>query len=233
MKTFRKANKNNKRNRKPGGGRYTLARLPTYSDMESARINLVDPHKFLVLKYSDVFTQSLATVTATNQIMNMNSLFDPDRTGTGHQPYGHDQIAALYNRYRVWSLQWKITFHAESQGFHVVVTPTNGNLATAITNVTSFAAACETPRANVHSQGTGANSVVLRGNLQLNELNGSSPTEYKSDDRFQAVFGSSPGELLLLNIGTYNSSGSTVAIDFIVELWYHVEVYDPIILAQS
>ena len=31
----------------------------------------------------------------------MNSLFDPDQTGTGHQPYYFDQFAALYNRYTV------------------------------------------------------------------------------------------------------------------------------------
>ena len=29
---------------------------------------------------------------------NLNSIFDPNRTGFGHQPYGHDQLAGLYNR---------------------------------------------------------------------------------------------------------------------------------------
>ena len=36
------------------------------------------------------------------QYMRMNSLFDPDQTGTGHQPYYFDQFAALYNRYTVF-----------------------------------------------------------------------------------------------------------------------------------
>lgn len=31
----------------------------------------------------------------------MNSLFDPDFTGTGHQPQWFDQLAAVYQRYRV------------------------------------------------------------------------------------------------------------------------------------
>lgn len=30
-----------------------------------------------------------------------NSLYDPDITGAGHQPYGFDQLANMYNRYRV------------------------------------------------------------------------------------------------------------------------------------
>ncbi len=30
-----------------------------------------------------------------------NSIFDPDKTGTGHQPIGHDEWAAFYNHYVV------------------------------------------------------------------------------------------------------------------------------------
>lgn len=30
-----------------------------------------------------------------------NSIFDPDQTGTGHQPLGHDQYSQLYNHYTV------------------------------------------------------------------------------------------------------------------------------------
>lgn len=30
-----------------------------------------------------------------------NSIFDPDLTGIGHQPMGHDQMVALYNHYTV------------------------------------------------------------------------------------------------------------------------------------
>lgn len=30
-----------------------------------------------------------------------NSIFDPDQTGVGHQPYGHDTLQLMYNHYRV------------------------------------------------------------------------------------------------------------------------------------
>ena len=46
--------------------------------------------------YIDVRSNGIA-----KQYMRMNSLFDPDQTGTGHQPYYFDQFAALYNRYTV------------------------------------------------------------------------------------------------------------------------------------
>lgn len=34
-------------------------------------------------------------------VFRANSLFDPDRTGTGHQPYGFDQLAVAYGHYIV------------------------------------------------------------------------------------------------------------------------------------
>lgn len=40
-----------------------------------------------------------------------NGLYDPDYTSTGHQPYGFDQIAAVYNHYEV--LKSYITIEAQ------------------------------------------------------------------------------------------------------------------------
>lgn len=231
-----KGNKKKGRARKgKRGGRsgFRMSPLKKFSSTETPGLTFLDPHKFLVFKYEEIISQSLATVTATNQVFNLNSLFDPNRTGTGHQPYGFDQLAAIYNRYRVWETRWKVTFHAESQGFYVLSVPSNGALATSIVDGSSFQSAGEIRGAVTKSQGTGANSVFLRGRMKLNNLNGTTPTEYEGDDRFQALTSSSPSELLLLNIGTYNPSGSTTAIDFVVELWFYVELHDPFILGSS
>lgn len=40
----------------------------------------------------------------------LNSLFDPDYTGIGHQPNGFDQWSTFYNHYTVVSAQVKATF---------------------------------------------------------------------------------------------------------------------------
>lgn len=38
----------------------------------------------------------------------MNSLYDPDFTGTGGQPFYFDQLSAVYNRYRVLRAEFSV-----------------------------------------------------------------------------------------------------------------------------
>lgn len=60
------------------------------------------PEEFTThIRYVDVFALTSSSGGIGKQYMRMNSLFDPDQTGTGHQPYYFDQFAALYNRYTV------------------------------------------------------------------------------------------------------------------------------------
>lgn len=47
-------------------------------------------------------------------VFRANSLFDPNFTGTGHQPMGRDQWATLYNHYVVLGSKCKVTFCPQS-----------------------------------------------------------------------------------------------------------------------
>ena len=52
----------------------------------------------------------------------MNSLFDPNRTGTGHQPYGFDQLSTFYNRYYVTGSKMTVTFSCQTKDNDTTVT---------------------------------------------------------------------------------------------------------------
>lgn len=54
-----------------------------------------------VLRYSTNHTFNPTSVLPDTYIFRANSIFDPDYSGTGHQPYGHDQYQAIYKYYRV------------------------------------------------------------------------------------------------------------------------------------
>lgn len=62
------------------------------------------------LRYVDVYTLTSTAQAVAKQVFRMNSCFDPDYTGTGHQPYYFDQLAAVYGGYCVIGSKLKATF---------------------------------------------------------------------------------------------------------------------------
>jgi len=62
------------------------------------------------MKYCSTFQLEPAQLTTAYALFNANSIYDPDVSGLGHQPYGHDQYQALYNHYRVEKSRISITF---------------------------------------------------------------------------------------------------------------------------
>lgn len=57
--------------------------------------------KVVRLRYVEQFTLDPATGGVALQDFRCNSIYDPNASGTGHQPYGHDQWAQYYRRYEV------------------------------------------------------------------------------------------------------------------------------------
>lgn len=51
-----------------------------------------------------------------------NSLYDPDATGVGVQPYGFDQLTAIFDyKYRVYASKIKATFYLEEACYDAVI----------------------------------------------------------------------------------------------------------------
>ncbi len=232
MNRKKQRNPRTKRNNQKRG--YGLGTMGRYTAYERPGLTFLDPHRYLTFKYTELFTSSVATITGTQQIMRLNSLFDPDSTGVGHQPLGFDQIAALYNRYRVLKTRWRVTFGPETGTFNIVVVPVNGTLATPVVNAATFETAGETPRAVLRKQGaTAGMPIVINGGIRLCDLNGVTITEYLADDRFEAAVTTSPAEVMSLYICLYNGTASTIGINYTVEMWFEVDMHDPILPGSS
>lgn len=71
---------------------------------------------FTKFTYSDRFALSSSTGIIATNVFNLNSLYDPDATGAGHQPRGYDALlgadnsGAPYNRYVVYGCKIFIRF---------------------------------------------------------------------------------------------------------------------------
>lgn len=166
---------------------------------------------------------------------NLNSIFDPNRTGIGHQPYGHDTMQSIYNRYRVIKCSYVISaYNSASDGdaYSIVAAlPANEQ----VNLIGGVAEAQENPRCKFITQAPNAGLKVLRGTVYLPSLMGRSKSQYMADDRYQAVYGSDPSELGILNIyaGTLDGEVATNTMSLNVVLTYTVESFDVKNLIQS
>lgn len=65
--------------------------------------------KLVRLKYTETITLDPGAGAAVVNYFSCNGMFDPNITGTGHQPLGYDQWQALYESYQVLSAKIKVT----------------------------------------------------------------------------------------------------------------------------
>lgn len=189
------------------------------------------PARFITKhKYAEAVSVSSAGL-ATYR-WNLNSLYDPNRTGLGHQPYGYDQIGILYNRYRVISCKYVLSCVSTDANIAFAVLPSN-DAAPPITNVSE---ARENPRAKYMVQNPGGALKVLKGKVYLPALTGRTKTQYMSSDNYQALTGASPTELMTLNAyaqGLNDDPVFNANPTFNILLEYTVEWFDPINQDQS
>lgn len=181
------------------------------------------------MKYADRYNINALAGGAGVQIFNLNSTFDPDRTGVGHQPWGRDQIATLYNRYRVFAVSWRVTFFPLATAGSLFVVPLNTDQTLQAQSISNIR---ETPRAIVKISST-TDPTVFTGRISLASLNGQTSAQYKGADRFESLSTADPSELMTLQVGAIaNSSGATTyVVD--AQLTYHVEWFDPVPVTQS
>jgi len=74
------------------------------------------------LRYAEQFAVSVANNSAPFEyVFRANSIYDPNYTSTGHQPLGHDQLAALYGAYQVTQSRIRLNY-ATNSGINDTVT---------------------------------------------------------------------------------------------------------------
>lgn len=172
------------------------------------------------MKYSQVNLFSLTN--GYTQVFNLNSVFDPDRSGVGHQPYGFDQLTPIYNRYRVIACSYSINAYNGSTPIRFGVLPSNE-----IPPVGDMNELCENPRSRWTIQLPNGSTQMVNGSVSIPSLVGRTKSQYMADDRFQAQVSTSPQELALLCIFAQSLANVNVDCNVIITLNYTVEFFDP------
>lgn len=178
-------------------------------------------------QYVEFFSNTSTAGLNLDQVMNLNSLFDPNRTGVGHQPQGFDQWATFYNRYLVESCDVEVIWTNAPVG-GATVSIIGSNDATAITDPSVI---MESPYAISKGLSAGGASVSIKKHFDLAAITGVSKTTYRSRDSFQSQFASSPSEILTLHIGSWSAVSYT--FDFTVKMKFNALLFDTVQLPLS
>lgn len=152
----------------------------------------------------------------------MNSIFDPDYTGVGHQPLGHDEFAYFYNRYRVLAAKIRVTFTPITANADILcglgVHPGSGG---ALTWQTMH----EDDRWKTCLAHGERGSRTMKIYSSLNSVIGITRREFAHDDLYQAFFGSNPSAVVYGTWYTQNVDEATsTTIRVQTKISYYVEL---------
>ena len=181
------------------------------------------------MKYSDRITLSTSPTTNTiyDYMFRLNSAFDFDLSSTGHQPYFSDTLSTIYNRYRIYAVSYRIQYDPNGAAGLLAVLPSNDANSLSGTNASYI---MELPRSKFKTLSTDQPTTIT-GRINLPSLNGVTSAQYKSDDRFQAQFGSNPLEQLTLHVMRLCTTTNPITMSCSFKL--HCECFDPLTLGQS
>lgn len=185
------------------------------------------------LKYSHLASVTTG-VTPQWHTFRMNNIYDPDYTGTGHQPLGFDQWATFYKHYRVLGCAFRITPIVESTtamevGFH-------------INNVTTAPTTIELAREKPFSKWivTGDSTyngrlTHLRGYCAPAKLLGISRLKYNVEDAYSGLCnGTTNPTAVYLHIGAQDVDRTTASlVRYQLDIYFRVVFFDRIALASS
>jgi len=190
----------------------------------------------LTFRYIDAKVYTPDSTASSNEYR-ANSMFDPDSTGTGHQPYGFDQVAARYARYTVMKSKITINFMATGQT-EIFRNPTIAVLSLDRASI-SATADWNRPEAGACAfrmvSSDSGNKPAVAGRLTLNF----DPRKFFGkktwdDDTMGALVGANPSLAALFHVTFFSPGGlacGNMQCQTIID--YTVKFYSPIELAQS
>jgi len=191
--------------------------------------------RFASLSYShnSGLTSGAINTYGAESVFRLNSLFDPDFTGVGHQPYGFDQLSGLYAKYKVL----RVTFR--------LIATTTSNL-----NNVTIGAVVQGPEqtssltgmswGQVDEKNNGATRVltlndpsIIEASFPMQAIIGCTGTQFAADTSiYSASITGNPASVCWLRLAVASSSAAQ-GCTFQLRITYHCEFWDRISLGQS
>lgn len=203
------------------------------------RYGIIPDGEIVHLKYYETFVMDVVAGAPQIYAFRLNSLFDPNLTGVGHQPNGRDQLALLYGKYIVYKTEWRITacnnnFATDNvdHSAHVIQIAYNGN-STGLTP-DQMMENNSAMKVDLSPMGSGGERKTWKGKCTLAALAGVEKDEYySSDDIYGATMAANPNADMTLQFTGFNYGAVNQKISFEILLIYHAKVYQQLLLTSS
>lgn len=161
-----------------------------------------------------------------------NDIFDPNLTGVGHQPYGHDTLALVYGRYKVLSSKITVRYYAGGTGgvYSGLGSIQTSTETIATTNPTLMLEQPETTYGPIASLQSNKGVTTLSKTYNAARFFGK-----KRNHELTANMGAGPTEKAYFHIGVQGttSTSDVPRYDLAVTITYKVLLTEPIALGQS
>jgi hypothetical protein len=190
------------------------------------------------LRYSQLVTLTAGAsgLFGTEQIFRLSSLFDPDLTGTGHQPYGFDSLAALYYRYKVNAVRVCLRFSDPSADGVLCAAQFQAPSVTQTVTGADVGAVMERAGVWTHNlNNTGEQAIVLDQYFPMHVLVGVTPQQFAANlEDYQSLCTTNPARGPFLRIATAALDGSsTPTVRLEATLMFYSSFFERIGLSQS
>lgn len=161
----------------------------------------------------------------------LNSVYDPDHTGTGEQPYQYDQLTAIYTKYIVRAAHVEVTFNEPSNSglwvgwcYHTATTSNDTPTTKTLGDIMSRPNFQCVPLSNY-----GTESVTMRVTIPIHEVFGLTSAQYTSvTDQYGASYNANPLSEAFLDLFLVdpNSLVSPQYVRAVGRIIYDVQFFD-------
>ena len=168
-------------------------------------------------KYRETVFMTCTAGAMSNYLFSCNSLYDPNKTGTGHQPMYYDQLAAIYGYYTVIGskMTMRLTHDAGSNSAVTVALSKNEDATVTPTNVDGVIEAGWAKSKTLGESST--DPVQLSSSWSLYQRH---RTADISNDQFRADINSSPTDQTFYQISlqpTDRASTNSYNVEVLIE----------------
>jgi len=188
--------------------------------------------KRMLLRYADTFSLTSTTGAVASYVFSANGLYDPNITGTGHQPMGFDQMMVSYEHYCVLGARIRINARCGSvtNTFPTVAVSLSA-AATPITNSQQITECGNAVLQFLYPQGIYGGMRTVENAIDIAKFGG--VNDVLDNPEFRGDIATNPTEQMYFHVQTFDTELITCATSIDVVIEYEAVFTEPRQLSQS